>query len=172
MKAGNITEATLDDNVGRILRVIFVSGIFDHPHAGGGEVDTPDAAGGGAAGRDRRHCAAEESRRAAAAGCDEDSLDRRDWAECGCGAHGRRRQFAGAAEVRDRAAGRNQEARREARFEVKYALGVGMEGEDPAQDTPEARAKALKEAVDVAAHADVAVVVVGRYNKIEQRAST
>ena len=41
MKAGHITEATLDDNVGRILRVIFLSGLFDHPHAGGGEVDTP-----------------------------------------------------------------------------------------------------------------------------------
>jgi beta-glucosidase len=51
--------------------------------------------------------------------------------------------------------------------DVKYALGVGMEGEDAAQDTPEARAKSLKEAVDAASHADVAVVVVGRYNKIE-----
>ena len=51
---------------------------------------------------------------------------------------------------------------------VKYALGVGMEGEDPAQDTPEARASLLKAAVDAAAHADVAVVVVGRYDKIER----
>ena len=50
---------------------------------------------------------------------------------------------------------------------VTYALGVGMEGEDPAQDTPEARAKALNEAVEAAKQADVAVVVVGRYNKIE-----
>ena len=41
VKAGNITEATLNDNVGRILRVIFLSGIFDHPHVGGGEVNTP-----------------------------------------------------------------------------------------------------------------------------------
>ena len=32
VKAGHITEATIDDNVGRILRVIFLSGIFDHPH--------------------------------------------------------------------------------------------------------------------------------------------
>jgi beta-glucosidase len=50
---------------------------------------------------------------------------------------------------------------------VQFELGVGMEGEDPAQDTPEARAKALKEATDAAAHADVAVVVVGRYPKLE-----
>src|SRR5580704_10098038 len=41
MNAGHITEATLVDNVSRILRVIFESGLFDHPHAGGGEVDTP-----------------------------------------------------------------------------------------------------------------------------------
>jgi beta-glucosidase len=42
-----------------------------------------------------------------------------------------------------------------------------MDGEDPAQDTPEARAKALKEATEVATKADVAVVVVGRYYKNE-----
>ena len=42
-----------------------------------------------------------------------------------------------------------------------------MEGEDAAQDTPEARAKALKEATDAAAKADLAVVVVGRYSKNE-----
>ena len=36
VKAGNIKEAAIDDNVSRILRVIFLSGIFDHPHAGGG----------------------------------------------------------------------------------------------------------------------------------------
>ena len=42
VKAGRITEATLNDNVSRILRVIFKSGIFDHPHTAGGEVDTPE----------------------------------------------------------------------------------------------------------------------------------
>ncbi len=41
VKAGKITEATIDDNVGRILRVILVSGIMDHPHTATGEVDTP-----------------------------------------------------------------------------------------------------------------------------------
>ena len=52
-------------------------------------------------------------------------------------------------------------------MQVSSALGVGMEGEDAAQDTPDARAQALKQAVDAAAHADVAVVVVGRYSKLE-----
>jgi beta-glucosidase len=42
-----------------------------------------------------------------------------------------------------------------------------MEGEDPTQDTPEARATALKEAAEAASQADVAVVVVGRYSKLE-----
>ncbi|KAA6459248.1 hypothetical protein DYQ86_18540 [Acidobacteria bacterium AB60] len=50
---------------------------------------------------------------------------------------------------------------------VNYALGVGMEGENPPDDTAEARAKSLKEATEAAAHADVAVVIVGRSNKIE-----
>ncbi|MGA2086381.1 MAG: glycoside hydrolase family 3 C-terminal domain-containing protein, partial [Terracidiphilus sp.] len=44
---------------------------------------------------------------------------------------------------------------------------VGMDGEDPAVDTPAVRAGLLKEATDLAAHADVAVVVVGRYPKLE-----
>jgi beta-glucosidase len=50
---------------------------------------------------------------------------------------------------------------------VKVALGVGIEGEDAGKDTPEARAILLKEATDLAARADVAVVVVGRYSKLE-----
>ena len=41
VKAGKITEATINDNVGRILRVIILSGIMDNPHAATGEVDTP-----------------------------------------------------------------------------------------------------------------------------------
>jgi beta-glucosidase len=52
-------------------------------------------------------------------------------------------------------------------IQITSALGVGMEGEDPAHDTPEARANDLKAATEVAAKADVAVVVVGRYNKNE-----
>jgi len=52
-------------------------------------------------------------------------------------------------------------------MQVSYALGVGMEGEDPTKDTPEARATLLKEASEAASKADVAVVVVGRYPKLE-----
>jgi beta-glucosidase len=42
-----------------------------------------------------------------------------------------------------------------------------MEGDDPAQDTPDAHAAAIRAAADAAAHTDVAVVVVGRSSKIE-----
>jgi len=37
---GKIAPATIDDNVGRILRVMFESGVFDKPIASG-QVDTP-----------------------------------------------------------------------------------------------------------------------------------
>ena len=50
---------------------------------------------------------------------------------------------------------------------MTYALGVGMEGEDPAQDTSDAHDKAMKEATDAAAKADLAIVIVGRYSKLE-----
>ena len=42
VKAGHISEARLDDNVGRILRVIILSGIMDLPHTLLGDVDTPE----------------------------------------------------------------------------------------------------------------------------------
>jgi len=38
--SGKIAPATIDDNVGRILRVMFESGVFDKPIASG-QVDTP-----------------------------------------------------------------------------------------------------------------------------------
>jgi beta-glucosidase len=40
VKDGTIPVANVDNNVGRILTVIFESGIFDHPHAGGAAIDT------------------------------------------------------------------------------------------------------------------------------------
>src|ERR1700678_1659208 len=39
--AGKITTATLDDNVGSILRTMFVSGVFDRAPVAAGEIDTP-----------------------------------------------------------------------------------------------------------------------------------
>jgi beta-glucosidase len=166
VKAGQITEAAINDNVGRILRVIFQSGIFDHPHMGGGEVDTP------------------EERAVALQGATEsivllkndggllplDATKIHSIAVIGPNAAVARTGGGGSSLVRPKYAvapldGIKEKA--DGKIQVTYALGVGMEGEDAAQDTPEARAKALKEATDAAAKADAAIVVVGRYNKLE-----
>jgi beta-glucosidase len=166
VKAGHITEATIDDNVGRILRVIFLSGIFDHPHAGGGEVDTP------------------EERAVALQGATEgivllkneggllpvDAARIHSIAVIGPNAAVARTGGGGSSLVRPKYAIAPLDGIKEkagGAIKVTYALGVGMEGEDAAQDTPEARAKVLQEAVDAAANADVAIVVVGRYSKLE-----
>ena len=166
IKAGHITEATLNDNVSRILRVIFESGLFDHPHPGGGEVDTP------------------EQRAIALQGATEgivllknqggllplDSGKIKSIAVIGPNAAVARTGGGGSSLVRPKSAvapldGIKQKAG--SGVNVTYALGVGMEGEDPAQDTPGARAQALSEAVNAAKGADVAIVVVGRSSKIE-----
>jgi beta-glucosidase len=166
LQDGHVSEATLDDNVGRILRVIFASGLFDHPHGGGGEVDTP------------------EQRAIALKGATEgivllkntgnllplDAAKIKSIAVIGPNAAVARTGGGGSSLVRPKNAIAPLDGIKEkagSNIQVKYALGVGMEGEDPTQDTPEARAKALKEAVESAAGADVAVVVVGRYSKLE-----
>lgn len=166
IKAGEISEATLNDNVSRILRVIFLSGIFDRPHTGGGDVDTP----------------AEQA--VALQGATEgivllkndgdllplDSTKIHSIAVIGPNAAVARTGGGGSSMVRPKYSVAPLDGIREragSAIKVTYALGVGMEGENPAQDTPEARAASLKEAVDAASHADVAVVVVGRYNRLE-----
>lgn len=166
MKAGQINEATLDENVGRILRVIFVSGLFDHPHTATGEVDT------------------ESQRAVARQGATEgivllknaDSLLPLDAgkihsiAVIGPNAGVARTGGGGSSLVRPKYAISPLDGikvRVGSGVAVRYALGVGMDGENPTVDTPAVRAGLLKEATDAAAHADVAVVVVGRYAKLE-----
>ncbi|MGD0941316.1 MAG: glycoside hydrolase family 3 C-terminal domain-containing protein [Terracidiphilus sp.] len=167
VKAGKITEATLDDNVGRILRVIFLSGIFDHPHAGGGEVNTPAQAA----------VALEAAKQSIVLLKNSGSLlpldakKIRSIAVIGPNAAVARTGGGGSSLVAPKYAIAPLDGIKKlagSGVEVKFALGVGMEGENPAQDTPESRAALLREAVDVAAHADVVVVVVGRYEKIER----
>jgi beta-glucosidase len=166
IKAGNITEATLDDNVGRILRVIFLSGIFDHPHAGGGEVNTPAQVA----------VALEAATKSIVLLKNDGHLlplnakKLHSISVIGPNAAVARTGGGGSSLVAPKYAIAPLDGIKKlvgSGVEVKYALGVGMEGEVPAKDTPEARAILLQEAVDAAAHADVAVVVVGRYDKIE-----
>jgi beta-glucosidase len=166
VKAGHITQATLDDNVSRILRVIFESGLFDHPHPGNGDLDTAAqkavALQGATEGivllkndgallpvdREKVHSIAVIGPNAAIArtGGGGSSLVRPDYAIA---------PLLGIQEQGGDA------------IKVTYSLGVGMMGEDADQDTPEARQKAIREATDAAAHADLAVIVVGRYSKLE-----
>src|SRR3984885_2664537 len=153
VKAGNIKEAAIDDNVSRILRVIFLSGIFDHPHVGGGEVDTP------------------AERAVALEGATEgivllkndggllplDGTKIHSIAVIGPNAAVARTGGGGSSLVRPKYSiapldGIKERAGK-ASVQVSSALGVGMEGEDAAQDAPDARALALKEAVDAASHA-------------------
>ncbi len=167
VKAGHITEAAIDDNVRRILRIIFLSGIYDHPHTGGGEVDTPA----------QRTMALKGATEGIVLLKNENALLPLDTktihsiAVIGPNA-AVARAGGGSSMVRPKSAiapldAIRARAAKASGLTVTYALGVGMQGENPAQDTPEARAAALKEATDAAAKADVAVVVVGRYNKLE-----
>jgi beta-glucosidase len=166
VKAGKITEATIDDNVGRILRVIFLSGLFEFPHTALGEVDTPE----------QQTLAREAATEGIVLLKNEGSLLPVDPAKVktlaviGPNAVAARTGGGGSSLVRAKYAVTPVEGiqkRAGSGIQVMSAVGVGMEGEDPAQDTPEARAKALQEAVDVASKADVAVVVAGRYFKNE-----
>ena len=166
VKAGHITEATINDNVSRILRVIFLSGIFDHPHVASGDPDTP------------------EHRAIALQGATEgivllknagnllplDALKIHSIAVIGPNAAVARTGGGGSSLVKSKYATAPLDGiknRAGNGVTVNYALGVGMEGEDTAQDTADARAKALSEAVNAAKKSDAAVVVVGRYPKLE-----
>jgi beta-glucosidase len=152
--------------VERILRVIFVSGLFDSPHVASGIVDTP------------------EQRAVALQGATEgivllknggallpfDAKKIHSIALIGPNAGVARTGGGGSSLVRPKQAITPEEGIRDVAgsdVKVTYALGVGMEGEKPELDGTEARAKLRKEAADAAAQSDVAIVVVGRYPKLE-----
>jgi len=166
VKAGIVARSTLDDNVIRILRVIFQSGIFDHPHAATGETDTPA----------QKAVALEGATEGIVLLKNEDSLLPLDPAKVhriaviGPNAAVARTGGGGSSLVRPKysvapLAGIVERAR--SGMQVTYAQGVGMEGEDPSKDTPEVRETLLREAVTAASKSDIAVVVAGRYNRNE-----
>ena len=166
VKAGHITEATIDDNVGRILRVIILSGLMDHPHSAGGEVDTPE----------QQSVARQGATEGIVLLRNQNSLLPLDPARIhsiaviGPNALTARTGGGGSSRVEPKYAVsplQGIQKRAGAAIQVTSALGVGMEGEDPAHDTADARANDLKQATDIASKADVAVIVVGRYWKNE-----
>jgi len=170
VKAGNITEATLNDNVSRILRVIFLSGIFDHPHLAGGEVDT-------AAQREVARLGATEGivllknalLKNSGSLLPIDPAKIRSIAVIGPNAV-TRTGGGGSSLVRPKYSIAPVDGIREragSQIAVKYALGVGMEGEAPELDKPEVREGLLHEATALAAGVDAVVLMVGRYSKLE-----
>ena len=166
VSAGKISTATIDDNVGRMLRVMFVSGQFDKPHTATGVIDTPDQ-------RAVARKAATESIVLLKNSGDLLPLDSSkihslivigpNAAVAITGGGGSslvtpKYSIAPLQGIRDRAG---------KRIQVSYALGAPMEGEDKSKDTPAARERLRNEAVNAAAKADAAVVVVGRSPKLE-----
>jgi len=166
IKAGEITEATLDRNVERILRVIFVSGLFDHPHVATGIVDTPEQRAVALQGATEGIVLLKNS----GALLPLDAKTIHSIAVIGPNAGAARTGGGGSSLVRPKQAITPEEGIRGAAgadIKVTYALGVGMEGEKPELDGTETRARLRKEAADAAAQSDVAIVVVGRYPKLE-----
>ena len=167
VKAGHISEASLDDTVSRMLRVIFESGLFDHPHAGGGEVDTPA----------QKAVALQGATEGIVLLKNTGSLLPLDAAKIpsivviGPNALIARTGGGGSSLVRSKYAVTPLDGIRERigdwAQKVSFSMGVLMEGEAPELDTPLGRETMLKDAVKAAASAEVAVVVVGRYPKLE-----
>jgi beta-glucosidase len=165
VSAGKISTAAIDDNVGRILRVMFANGLFDKPH-GGGEVDTREQ-------RAIARKAADESIVLLKNSSDILPLDPakiHSLVVIGPNAAIARTGGGGSSLVHPKYSVsplRGIQDRAGQRVQVSYALGVAMEGEDPAKDTPQIREQLRNEAVEAAGKAGMAVVFVGRAPKIE-----
>jgi beta-glucosidase len=160
--SGEVKQAAVDENVRNILRVMFQAGLFDHPHAAGGEVETAE------------HRAL--ARRAASEGMvllkneghrlPLDPKTIRSLAVVGPAAAVARTGGGGSSLVRPKDPVTPLAGIREAAgagVDVRYALGVPMVGEETGVDA----AKAREEAVAVAARSDAAVVLVGYSSRLE-----
>lgn len=166
VSAGRLAQDTVDLRAGHILRVIFASGIFDHPSVASGEVDTPEQQAVA------RQIAAEsivllKNDRVV---LPLDPAGIKSIAVIGPNAAVARTGGGGSSLVRPLRVITPLEAIRQragSDITVEYALGVSMAGEHPHKDNSVARARQLMDASKLAAGADVAIVVVGRYAKLE-----
>ena len=159
--AGSVTQAAVDDGVRRILRVMFTAGLFDHPHAGGGGVDTAEQ-------RQIARTAANESivllKNTGVLPLRGETV--RTIAVIGPSAAVARTGGGGSSLVRPKYAITALDGIKEAagpHADIAYALGAVMEGEDAGKAPRELR----DEAVALALHSGVAVVVVGYSPKLE-----
>jgi beta-glucosidase len=164
--AGQLTEEAVDDSVRRMLRVMFSAGLFDTTRTGGGEIDTAEQ-------KAVARLAATESivlLKNEGGALPLGSPKLRSVAVIGPSAAIPRTGGGGSSLVRPRYSvtaldGIKQAAG--AQVKVDYALGVTMQGDDPVNETPEARARLRNEAVELARKADAAIVVVGNSFKLE-----
>jgi beta-glucosidase len=162
IQAGEVKQATVDDNVRDILRVMFTAGLFDRAKAGGGEVDTPEQ-------RAVSRRAATESvvlLKNEGALLPLDAKKTRSLAVIGPSAAVARTGGGGSSLVRPKYAVTALDGIKEAAgsgLKVDYALGVAMQGEQAPADAEATRA----EAVALAHRSDVAVVVVGYSFRLE-----
>jgi beta-glucosidase len=164
--SGEVKQEAVDDSVRRILRVMFTAGLFDAPHTPGGATDTA------------------EQRAVARAAATEGvvllknrggllplAANRgRSVAVIGPSAANPRAGGGGSSYVISRYSVTALEGIKEAAgpgVRVEYALGAAMQGEDPKLEEPTAAAVLRKQAAELAARCDVAVVVVGNSRTIE-----
>ena len=94
---------------------MFTAGLFDKPHVGGGEVDTPEQRAVARTAATESMVLLKNEGGLLPLDAREDALRGGDRPERGGRAHGRRRQLAGAAEVRRHAPRRHQGGRRRRR---------------------------------------------------------
>jgi beta-glucosidase len=165
VQAGSIAQANVDENVGRILTIIFKSGLFDHPHGGGEAIDT-------AAQRVLARKVADEGivllkNQNNILPLNAGTLH--SIAVIGPSAFIARPGGGGSGLVysKDVVTPLAGIQKRAGKLDVHYALGVAMPGEDEEQATPDSRKKLLDAAVAAATASDVAIVFVGYSSKLE-----
>ncbi len=163
--AGAVKQEVVDEGARRILRVMFTARLFDRQHEAGGEVDTSE----------QRLVAREAANESMVLLKNTGVLPMNAGrtpkiAVIGPNAAVARTGGGGSSLVKPKYAVTPLEGIREAagpRGDVVHALGVVMEGEDG----PKPAAELREEAVTVARHSDVAIVVVGYAPKLEGEGS-
>jgi len=166
ISAGKISAATIDDNVGRILRIMFVSGQFDKPHTANGEIDTPEQRAL------VRKASAESIVLLKNAGdlLPLNSSKMHSLVVIGTNAAVARTGGGGSSLVVPKYAItplKGIQDRAGERVHVSYVLGARMEDDAPDKGDALTPEQLRNEAVSAAAKADAAIVVVGRSPKLE-----
>jgi beta-glucosidase len=165
VKSGTIPQANVDDNVLRILRILFESGMFDHPHTVIGTIDTPAQRAIARKGAEESLVLLKNENHVLPL----DASKLHSIAVIGPNAAVARTGGGGSSLVYNDHPIAPLEALKERAggIAIHYALGVAMQGEESAQDTPEARQHDRAAAVDAAKTSDVALVFVGYSDKFE-----